>query len=134
MTAIAVLVCLIIITMIAGAALKIGLARRQELREQEHRLQAEWLAEAGIQRGLARLASDARYDGETWEISGRELDSPDSALVTITVERPPGDAEHANIRAKADYPRDQSRRARETRSVRFTLKAATGASDKATIP
>lgn len=53
LTAVAVMVCLIVITMISGAALKVGLARRQELRTEEHQLQAEWLAEAGIQRGLA---------------------------------------------------------------------------------
>ncbi len=84
MTAVAVLVCLIIITMLAGAALKVGLARRQELRSEERQLQAEWLAEAGIQRGLARLAADPAYTGESWDIPARELDSPDSALVTIT--------------------------------------------------
>jgi Tfp pilus assembly protein PilV len=117
LTAVAVLVCLIIITMISGAVLKVGLARRQELRAQEHRLQAEWLAEAGIRRGLARSAADPAYTSETWEVAAQELDSPDSALVTITVGRVPGDTEHREIRAQADYPRDPTRRARHTRTL-----------------
>jgi Tfp pilus assembly protein PilX len=117
LTAVAVLVCLIVITMISGAALKVGLARRQELRTEEHQLQAEWLAEAGIQRGLARLAADPAYAGETWEIPARELDSPDPALVTITVGRAPGDDKHQEIRSQADYPREPSRRARYTKAL-----------------
>ncbi len=117
LTAVAVMVCLIVITMISGAALKVGLARRQELRTEEHQLQAEWLAEAGIQRGLARLAADPAYAGETWEVPALELDSPDPALVTITVARAPGENKQQEIRAEADYPREPSRRARYTKAL-----------------
>ncbi|MGP0065206.1 MAG: hypothetical protein ACLQGP_16600 [Isosphaeraceae bacterium] len=126
LTAVAVLVCLIILTMVAGAVLKVDLARRQQLRAQEHQLQAEWLAEAGIQRGLARFDADPAYTGETWEIPARELDSPDSALVTIVVGRVPGDAKHQAIRAQADYPRDSTRRARCTRTLAVDLQPGGG--------
>jgi len=105
MTAVAVLVCLIIITMIAGAVVKVALAGRDQVRAQERRLQAEWLAEAGIQRALARLAADPRYRGETWEIAARDLDSADAATVAITVEPAPGDAKSRQVRARADFPR-----------------------------
>ena len=47
LTAVAVLVCLIIVTMVAGSVLKVALAQRDQTRAQERRLQAEWLAEAG---------------------------------------------------------------------------------------
>jgi Tfp pilus assembly protein PilX len=117
LTAITVLVCLIIITLISGAVLKVGQARRQELRSQEHQLQAEWLAEAGIQRGLARIDADPAYTGETWDIPARDLDSADAALVTITIDLVSGDARRRCIRAQADYPRDPTRRARYTKSV-----------------
>ena len=85
LTSVAVLVCLIIITMISGAVIRVGLAPRDEVRAEERSLQAEWLAEAGIQRALARLAVDPAYTGETWDIPARELDSANAALVTITV-------------------------------------------------
>ena len=55
MTTIAV-VCLLI-TLISGALLKVGLAQRDANRERERRLQAEWLAESGVDRALARLTS-----------------------------------------------------------------------------
>ena len=92
MLAIAVLVCLIVLTLIAGALLRAGAAQRDEVRAEERRLQAEWLAEAGLRRALARLDADPGYSGETWKIDARELDSADAATVTITVERPAGDA------------------------------------------
>jgi type II secretory pathway pseudopilin PulG len=117
LTAVAVLVCLIIITMISGAVLRVALARRDEARAQERSLQAEWLAEAGIQRALAHLDADPAYKGETWPIAARELDSADGALVTIAVGPAPGDPNRKVVRVQADYPRDPPRRARCTRSI-----------------
>ena len=54
----AVLVCLVIVTLISGALLKVGLAHRDWVRGQERQLQAEWLAQAGLDRALARLAAE----------------------------------------------------------------------------
>jgi len=113
---VAVLVCLIIITMMAGALLKAGLTQREQVKAQEHRLQAEWLAESGIQRATARLAADPDYKGETWEVPARDLDSADDALVAITVE-PARGAKGRTVRVQADYPRDPTRRARHSRVI-----------------
>jgi hypothetical protein len=117
MLAIAVLVCLIVLTLIAGALLRVGAAQREEARAEERRLQAEWLAEAGLRRALARLDVDAHYTGETWNIDARELGAADAATVTIAVERPPGDTKSRTIRVRADYPRDPPRRARCSRQT-----------------
>lgn len=108
--AIAVLVCLLIATLIAGALLRTGAAHREEVRAQERRLQAEWLAEAGLHRAMARLATDPSYKGETWDIDARDLDAADGASVTIAIEG-------RTIRARADYPRDPPRRVRCTRQI-----------------
>ncbi len=123
MLAIAVLVCLIVLSLIAGALLRIGAAQRDEVRAEERRLQAEWLAEAGLRRALARLDADPGYSGETWSIDARELGAADSATVEIAVERPPGDPRNRTIRACADYPRDPPRRARCTRQTTASLGA-----------
>lgn len=117
MLTVAVLVCLLILTLIAGAILRVGAAHREDQRAGERRLQAEWLAEAGLRRAVARLAADPGYAGETWEIPARELDSADDATVTIAVEKPAGDPKRRTIRARADYPRDPPRRARSTRQM-----------------
>jgi len=123
LTVVAVLVCLILITMVSGAVLKVGLARREQLRSRERRLQAEWLAEAGCQRALARLAIDPSYAGETWEVPARDLDSADPALIAIVVEREPGGPNRRTVRVQADYPRDPPRRARCTRALTVTTPA-----------
>ena len=66
---VAVLVCLIIVTLISGAVLKMSVAQRELARSQERRLQAEWLAESGRRAGLGpRLARIATYTGETWSL------------------------------------------------------------------
>jgi type II secretory pathway pseudopilin PulG len=121
LTAVAVLVCLIIITMVSGAVIRVGVARRDEVRAQERRLQAEWLAEAGIQRALARLDADPAYTGETWDIAARDLDSADGAVVTITVGPAAGEPKRKVVRVQADYPRDPSRRARNTKVLHSSL-------------
>jgi hypothetical protein len=117
MLSVAVLVCLIVLAMIAGAILRSGAAQREEVRAQERGLQADWLAEAGLQRAIARLAADPAYAGETWDIDARALDSADPATVVIAVDRPADRPGRRTIRARADYPRDPPRRARRTRQT-----------------
>src|SRR5438105_13676666 len=96
LTVVAVLVCLVIVTLISGALLKVGIAHRDQVRAQGHKLQAEWLAQSGIDRAIAQLASKSDYTGETWELTHRDLDvtEPSStqpgpaAVVRISVGRP----------------------------------------------
>jgi type II secretory pathway pseudopilin PulG len=135
MTTIAVLVCLLIITLISGALLKVGLAQRDMSRDRERRLQAEWLAESGVDRALARLTLDHNYTGETWPITARELGLPEGtpttgstgqadrsgAIVTIAIEPIAGKANRRGIRVQADYPPDPPRRSRHTKQMLIDL-------------
>jgi type II secretory pathway pseudopilin PulG len=135
MTTIAVLVCLVIITLISGALLKVGLAQRDANRERERRLQAEWLAESAVDRALARLSLDRNYAGETWSITAGELGLPETtaptqstgqadrkaAVVTIAVEPIAGEANRRRIRVQADYPADPPRRSRHSKQVLIDL-------------
>ena len=135
MTTVAVLVCLLIITLISGAVLKVGLAQRDMNRERERRLQAEWLAESGVDRALARLTFDHSYTGETWPITAGELGLPErpataespgqadrsAAIVTIAVESIAGEANRRRIRVQADYPPDPPRRSRHSKQLLIDL-------------
>jgi hypothetical protein len=137
MTVVAVLICLIVITLLGGALLKVALAQRKLVRAQERRLQADWLAESGSQRAIARLETDAGYQGEIWSITAAELGYGDSAQsdapkvasaqtiaeVTIAVERLPGggNANRRRIQVTADYPRDPSSRTRSTKHLLHDL-------------
>ena len=60
---------------------KAGLAHRDLVRGQGWpRLQAEWLAESGVQRALARLALDRDYPGERWVLTAADLELPDRLM------------------------------------------------------
>jgi hypothetical protein len=136
-TTVAVLACLVFVTLISGVLLKVGIAYRDHVRAQERKLQADWLAQSGIERALARLADKADYTGETWTISKNDLDadsapreeSGPAALVTIRVERPGGSADRRMIKVQADIPPEPSRRIRHTNQVLVELGSPkTGAS------
>lgn len=116
MLGIAVMACLIVLVIIAGALIRAGVARRDALRVQERRLQADWLAEAGLARGLARLEADPSYHGETWTIEPRDLGTQDGATVVIAVEKSPT-SNSRTLSVRADYPRDPPQRARRSRRV-----------------
>jgi Tfp pilus assembly protein PilX len=117
---VAVLVCLMVMMMLGAALLRVALYERDSNRDQERRLQAEWLVEAGLERARARLEADAGYAGESWPISAADLGLAEagetsaaaenaghaSGVVTIAVDRPGGASGRVRVRVQADYPRD----------------------------
>jgi Tfp pilus assembly protein PilV len=135
MTVVAVLVCLIIVTLISGAVLKVSVAQRELARSQEQRLQAEWLAESGAERAIARLARDRDYSGETWSLyandMGRNERTPTStspaqaetaiARITIAVNRVPVAANRRRVHIQADYPVNAQGRSRQTKEIMIDL-------------
>jgi Tfp pilus assembly protein PilX len=135
LTTVAVLVCLIVITLIGAALLKVGLAQRNQVRAQEHRLQAEWLAESGLDRALGRLAADKNYPGEEWPVLAQDLSVPASraighhsgssvqpaAMITIAVDRVKENGTRRQIRVQADYPLDPPARSRHTKQMLIDL-------------
>ena len=130
-TTVAVLVCLIVVTIIVAALLKVGLAQRDQVRSQERKLQAEWLAESGLDRALARLAADEKYAGEEWSIPMQELASAGgrapgqnvgelakpAGIVTIRVNEVAQHARRRLIHVQADCPVEPPMRVRHTRQV-----------------
>ena len=142
MTVVAVLVCLIIVTLISGAVLKVSVAQRELARSQERRLQAEWLAESGVERAMAALARDRDYRGETWSFNNHDLGRTErvptgavpaqaekaAARVTIAVERVPAATYRRRIHIQADYPLDAQGRSRHTKEIMIDLEPSqTGA-------
>ena len=111
-----VLVCLVVITLICSARLlRVSLAERKVVRSEEDRLQAEWLVQAGLERGAARLKADAGYTGETWKLSAEDLGGPDPGLVTIVVETSEGHDDQRALSARADYPAGSSHAVRQSK-------------------
>ena len=78
-------------------------------RSQERRLQAEWLAESGAQRAVARLARDHDYTGETWSLTARDLglSRPTAERYVASGHRNRGgryDRHHRRVPAAGDSP------------------------------
>jgi hypothetical protein len=126
---VAVLVCLVVIMLISGVLLKIGVAHRDRLRRAERSLQAQWLAQSGLDRALARLAASSGYAGETWLLTPSDLGLPQTsggepakaAIVRITVETPAGSLERRLINVQADFPPDLPYRARRSSQMLVEL-------------
>jgi hypothetical protein len=119
MISVAALVCLLVMTLICGSLLRTIQTQRALVRSEERRLQADWLAESGLERACARLANDAEYQGETWSVTADQLGGKDNAAVTIQVAARPGkDGEIQRlVSVQADYPSDPSRRVRARRQA-----------------
>ena len=135
MTVVAVLVCLIILTLISGAVLKVGVAQRELARSQERRLQAEWLAESGAERAIARLARDRDYAGETWSRQPADLGQSERAAggtsPTRADERPPGSRSRSSacrtspiagaFASRRTIPSTRPARSRHTKEIMIDL-------------
>jgi len=116
-----VLVCFILIMLISAALLQLVFTERGLDRREEWHIQAEWLAEAGLERAAARLSASRDYQGETWEVAANDLGGKDVGRVTIAVETPKDEQALRRVIVQADYPTVPERRARQRRSLVIDL-------------
>jgi len=123
--AVVLVLTLAVVTILGGTLLRTVLLRRAELRTAERRLQAEWLAESGLSRAIARLTETIDYPGETWEVPATEFGGRGAASIAIQVAPIPGKPAARRIRVRADYPKAEARRARETRELTIELTSKT---------
>jgi type II secretory pathway component PulK len=116
------LVCLALIATLGAALLRLARVHRVTAREEERRMQTEWLAESGIARAGARLATDRDYNGETWEIRSVAPQRSAAARIAIAVERVDGHPSQRRVRVVAEFPRDDEQPNKQTRSLTVDLK------------
>jgi hypothetical protein len=118
---------IILICFVVAAAMFVILAHQviAERRAAEAQLwtaQAEWIAEAAVERAAARLTADAKYSGETWTIAAAEMGGKQGAHAKIRVEPVAGRPDSRSLRIEADYPDDPVHRARCTKQITIELK------------
>ena len=108
-------ICLLLATMLLASALKLASTGRRQVRQDQLRMQANWLAEAGLERAAARLEAEAGYQGETWKIAANDLDGQHAGQVVIKVD-PAEDAEDLRtVIVEASYPAGATPSATRTR-------------------
>jgi Tfp pilus assembly protein PilX len=115
------LVCLVIVALLCSILLKQVHTQRGQVRWEERRMQAEWLAESGLARAAARLAANRGYKGETWEIPAKALAATSDGVVQISVEAIENQPARRRVRVVADYPRADDRRARQSKHLIVNL-------------
>jgi len=99
-----------------GVWAQAAVAQHRQLRNEQLRLQAVRLAEAGVGRALARRVADPQYVEETWSVPANVLDGNRAAEVRIRIEPAP-DASAWRVEATAEFPAGALRRAKITKQV-----------------
>ena len=109
------LVCLVVATALCAVLLRQAHTERVMVKSLERNEQAQWLAESGLARALARLAADRSYQGETWKLPAEALGGQlaGEVRITVTTENP---STKRKVRVEADYPVDADARTRQSRT------------------
>ncbi len=120
------LVCVAVASILMLVMVRRSLGEWKMVRLEGRQMQCRWLAESALDRAAARLASDPKYQGETWAVPGGRLPGDDKAAVTIEVSTPPGKPLERLVRVRADWPQDDPLRARVSRETTLEIAAVKG--------
>lgn len=105
-----VLVSLFVATLLGLGLVELILMHHRQRTIAAERQQCFWLAEAGVQRAIHRLAKSADYPGETWQVSGEVLGTSRPGVVAIQVTKAAPSPSGRLIRVEARFPDDPVRR------------------------
>lgn len=117
------MICLFSIAMLGATLLRLAVVQYRQTRQDQRRLQAEWLAESGLQRAVARLRAEANWSGDVWDVSAESLGAPGVVTTRIVEEADAADASGRRIVVTAEFPAGSQERARCSRSARVELPA-----------
>lgn len=113
---IAVVALLAISLTLFGIWAQAAVRHQQRIRNQQYRVQAVRLAEAGVRRAVARRLADPQYETEVWRVPAEMLDKSHAAEVRIRVAAG-GAAGTLQYEATAEFPAGAVRRAQITRRI-----------------
>ena len=106
-----VLVCLLVAGLLSLALIQLVVVQQRQTHWAAQQQQSFWLAEAGVQRALKRLAESPDYTGETWTIPATVLGGSQGGAVTIRVTPVTEPREARRIQVEARFPDTPVRRA-----------------------
>jgi type II secretory pathway pseudopilin PulG len=120
------MVAIVLAGTLAIALVQAALAQRKQAEVDRRQMQAEWYAEAGVDRALSALQADADYAGETWTVTETRDSRERSAEIAIQIDR---ETQPPRLVVVADYPVGELRRTRSRRERPLTSPSgATGVS------
>jgi Tfp pilus assembly protein PilV len=119
------MIALLLASVIGAALLRTSLTQRQQARREQNRLQSDWLVESGVERAVATLVSDNKYEGETWNIDATELGGSRVGQVVIKVAAVKAEPNRRQITVTADFPAGTQQRSRSGKTIEVDLKQLT---------
>jgi hypothetical protein len=115
-------VLIMVIVTVSVSMILFGIWAKNMVREHRrfanhlYRVQATRLAEAGVQRAIARRAADPAFTEETWPVPAESMGGTRGATVQIRVVFN-SDAATLRYEATAQYPANAVRRAQVTKQI-----------------
>jgi type II secretory pathway component PulK len=110
------LVCLVVIMALIGGLLRGTLRARRQLHAERDKRQAELLLRAGIDRAAFRLAKEADYHGETWDLPAESIAGKNAGQVTIEATREAA-GQVWKLHVVAEYPVGSDLSVRRSRTI-----------------
>ena len=112
-----VVVSLITASLISGTMIRQSMTTEKQSHRESNRVQAAWLTESGIERGLYRFKTNKEYTGETWKISDKEIGMRDSGEILISITNSQNPEKSKQLKVIATYPADSIYRVVQTKTI-----------------
>jgi Tfp pilus assembly protein PilX len=114
------LVTLLVVTSIMGSIMYALLSELRQTRQTVNEVQAQWLADAAVERAARQLTANADYKGETWNIdlpaTATGVSGDRHGIASIRIDRGTDDNSR-RILVRADFPTSSRRRVVAERTV-----------------
>jgi Tfp pilus assembly protein PilX len=107
------MIALLLVGVLAAELARSAVMQHEQVAREEWQIQAEWLAESGLDRAAVMLAADSEYRGEVWLPAS---DGSETPVGRVLIEIEGSDEEVLAIRVVADVPEATQRRVRVSRS------------------
>jgi len=111
------MLALLVASMLGAALLRTAALSKQQVQREGLQVQATWLADSGVMRGIAQFQSQKGYTGEFWVVPSEQLTGGRSAEVQIRVTPSTTDPTQTVIEARSEYPQGSPTAVRVTRSL-----------------
>ena len=115
------MVSLAMLSMTAAALVRVTLLQRSMVRNNELRIQSEWLFQSAVVRASSELKSNVEYNGEEWNIAAESLGQTFDAVAKISIEAVDGKTNERRALITVIYPPDAAERATVSRSVTISM-------------
>jgi Tfp pilus assembly protein PilX len=113
------LMALLVASLMIGSLLKTAGMSHRQLKKDEHRLQASFLADAGCERARMLLQTQPDFSSGEWSIPPEQLAPDRSAKVLMTVSTDLNQPDQRIVTAVAQYPLGHPDLVRITRQIRI---------------